>query len=146
MDRFVRVHFFFWSRCCYCCCLLLPTTSVLRRCFSAISPPQGLVSSRGLRAAIALSHEGLARVRIRPRRGRRAALARWQGRVSAVSHKRPNHSPVSFKRPVCGICTWYVLLLYSPPPAGCLMFFPTRTLTAALTTKCPIFGLSSEPK
>ena len=27
-----------------------------------------------------------------PRRGRRAALARWQGRVSAVSHTRPNHS------------------------------------------------------
>ena len=30
-----------------------------------ISPPLGLVSSRGLRAAIALSREGLARVRIR---------------------------------------------------------------------------------
>ena len=44
---------------------------------------------------IALSREGLARVRVRPRRGRRAALARWQGRVSAVSHTRPNHSPVS---------------------------------------------------
>ena len=29
---------------------------------------------------------------IRPRPGRRAALARWQGRVSAVSHTRPNHS------------------------------------------------------
>ena len=41
-----------------------------------------------MRAAIALSREGLARVRIRPRRGRRAALARWQGRVSAVSHTR----------------------------------------------------------
>ena len=27
-------------------------------------------------------------------------------------------------------------------PAGCLMFFPTRTLTAALTTKCPIFAVS----
>ena len=40
----------------------------------------------------------------------------------------------------------YVSLLYSPLPAGCLMFFPTRTLTAALTTKCPVFGLSSEPK
>ena len=39
--------------------------------------------------------------RIRPRRGRRAALARWQGRVSAVSHTRPNHSPVSLQRPVC---------------------------------------------
>ena len=36
--------------------------------------------------------EGLARVRVRPRRGRRAALARWQGHVSAVSHTRPNHS------------------------------------------------------
>ena len=59
---------------------------------SAISPPLGLVSSRGLRAAVALSREGLARVRVRPRRGRRAALARWQGRVSAVSHTRPNHS------------------------------------------------------
>ena len=45
-----------------------------------------------MRAAIALSREGLARVRVRPRRGRRAALARWQGRVSAVSHMRPNHS------------------------------------------------------
>ena len=38
--------------------------------------------------------EGLARVRVRPRRGRRAALARWQGRVSPVSHTRANHSPV----------------------------------------------------
>ena len=61
--------FILWSRCCCCCCcclllLLLPTTSVLKR-FSAISPPLGLVSSRGLRAAIALSREGLARVRIR---------------------------------------------------------------------------------
>ena len=45
-----------------------------------------------MRAAIALSRECLARVRVRPRRGRRAALARWQGRVSAVAHKRPNHS------------------------------------------------------
>ena len=45
-----------------------------------------------MRAAIALSRERLARVRIHPRRGRRAALARWQGRVSAVSHTRPNHS------------------------------------------------------
>ena len=36
--------------------------------------------------------EGLARVRVRPRRGRPAALARWQGRVSVVSHTRPNHS------------------------------------------------------
>ena len=40
-------------------------------------------------------------MRIRPRHGRRAALARWQGRVSAVSHTRPNHSPVSLQRPVC---------------------------------------------
>ena len=31
----------------------------------------------------------------------RTALARWQGRVSAVSHTRPNHSPVSLRRPVC---------------------------------------------
>ena len=33
MDRFVRVHFIFWSRCCCCCCvlLLLLTTSVLKR-------------------------------------------------------------------------------------------------------------------
>ena len=68
---------------------------------SAISPPLGLVSSRVLRAAIALSREGLARVRTRPCRGRRAALARWQGRVSAVSHTRPNHSSVSLQRPVC---------------------------------------------
>ena len=60
--------------------------------FSATSPPLALVSSRDLRTAIALSREGLARVRIRPRRGRRAGLARWQGRVSAVSHTRPNHS------------------------------------------------------
>ena len=36
----------------------------------------------------------------------------------------------------------YVLLLYSPLPAGYLIFFPTRTLTAALTTKCPIFAVS----
>ena len=35
--------------------------------------------------------EGLARVRVRARRGGRAALARWQGGVSAVSHTRPNH-------------------------------------------------------
>ena len=83
-----------WSRCCCCCCLLLvlPTTSVLKRCFYVISPRLSVVSSRGLRAAIALSREGLPRVRIRPRRGRRAALARWQGRVSAVSHTRPNHN------------------------------------------------------
>ena len=68
--------FIFWSRCCCCCCLLLllPTTSVLKR-----------------REMLARS-EGLARVPVRPRRGRRAALARWQGRVSAVSHTRPNHS------------------------------------------------------
>ena len=71
--------FIFWSRCCCCCyllllLLLLPTTSVLKR-----------------REMLARS-EGLARVRVRPRRGRRAALARWQGRVSAVSHTRPNHS------------------------------------------------------
>ena len=31
-------------------------------------------------------------MRVRPRRGCRAALARWQGRVSAVSHTRPSHS------------------------------------------------------
>ena len=31
-------------------------------------------------------------MRVRPRRGRRAALKRWQGRVSAVSRTRPNHS------------------------------------------------------
>ena len=71
--------------------------------FSAISPPLGLVSSRGVRPAIALSREGLIRVRVRPRRGRRAVLARWQGRVSAVSHTRPNHSPVSLQRPVCWV-------------------------------------------
>ena len=60
-------------------------------------------------------------MRVRPRRGRRPALARWQGRVSTVSHTRPNHSPVSqpaprlrgpphapnqspvsLRRPVCG--------------------------------------------
>ena len=48
-----------------------------------------------MRAGIALSREGLARVRIRPRRGRRAALARWRGRVSAVSHTRrtSSHEP-----------------------------------------------------
>ena len=63
--------------------------------FSAISPPLGVVSSRGLRPAIALSREGLARVRVRPRDGRRAALARWQGRVSAVSHTHPNHSALT---------------------------------------------------
>ena len=34
--------------------------------FSAISPPLGLVSSRGLRPAIALGREGLAGVRVRP--------------------------------------------------------------------------------
>ena len=75
MDRFVRVPFFcFWSRCCCCyCLLLLPTTSVLKR-----------------REVLARS-EGLARVRVRARRGGRAALARWQGGVSAVSHTRPNH-------------------------------------------------------
>ena len=90
MERFLRVHFTFWSKCCCCCCLLLvlPTTSVLKRCFSVISPRRSVVSSRGLRAAIALSREGLPRVRIRPRRGRCAALARWQGRVSGVSHTR----------------------------------------------------------
>ena len=68
-----------------------------------------------------LSRDGLASVRVRPRRGRRPALARWQGRVSTVSHTRPNHSPVSqpaprlrgpphapnqspvsLRRPVCG--------------------------------------------
>ena len=45
-----------------------------------------------MRAVIALSREGLACVRVRPHRGRHAALARWQGRVSAVSHTRPNHN------------------------------------------------------
>ena len=35
-----------------------------------------------------LNLPALARVRIRPRRGRRAALARWQGRASVVSHTR----------------------------------------------------------
>ena len=68
----------------------MPCEIAEESCFSAISPPLGLVLSRGLRAAIALSREGLARVRIRPRRGRRAALARWQGRVSAVAHTRTN--------------------------------------------------------
>ena len=58
--------FMFRPGCCCCCLLLLlPTTSALKRCFSAISPSLGLVSSQGLRAAIALSREGLARVRIR---------------------------------------------------------------------------------
>ena len=69
--------FIFWSRCCCCyrgLLLLLPTTSVLKR-------REMLVRS-----------EGLARVRVCPRRGRPAALARWQGRVSVVSHTRPNHS------------------------------------------------------
>ena len=45
--------------------------------------------------------------------------------------------------------TQYISIYFtsvSPTPAGCLMFFPTRTLTAALTTKCPVFGLSSELK
>ena len=43
-------------------------------------------------AVTVLSRAGLARVRVRPRRGRRAALASWQGRVCAVSHTCPNHS------------------------------------------------------
>ena len=65
------------------------------------------------RAAIALSREGLAHVRIRPLRGRRAALARWPGHVSAVSPTRPNHSPVSLQRPVCCIYIYYsCILLY----------------------------------
>ena len=65
-----------WSRCFYSCCLLLllSTISVLKR-----------------REMLSRS-EGLVRVRVHPHRGRRAALARWQGRVSAVSHTRPNHS------------------------------------------------------
>ena len=32
---------------------------------------------------------------------RRATLARWQARVSAVSHTHPDHSPFSLQRPVC---------------------------------------------
>ena len=52
---------------------------------------------------MALSREGLARVRVHRRRGRTAALARWQGRVSAVSHTRPNHIPVSLQRPACWV-------------------------------------------
>ena len=31
-------------------------------------------------------------MQVRPHRGRNEALARWQGRVSTVSHTRPNHS------------------------------------------------------
>ena len=77
-------------------CALSALEAFLRD-FSAL----GLVSSRGLRPAIALGREGLARVRVRPRRGRRATLARCQGRVSAVSHTRPNHSLVFLQRPVC---------------------------------------------
>ena len=71
-----------------------PNHSALKL-FSAISPPLGRVSSRGLRAAIALSRRGLAGVRIRPRCGRRAALVSWQGRVSAVSHmpRTSSHEP-----------------------------------------------------
>ena len=103
--------------------------------FSAISPPLGLVSSRGLRAAIALSREGLARVRVHPRRGRRAALARWQGRVSAVSQTRPSHSPISLQRPVC----------WGPPrvPRSRSFFFWSQSLVldrcglgAAATAAC----------
>ena len=71
--------------------------------FSAISPPLGLVSSRGLRPAIALGREGLlTRVRVRPSpRPSRSASEVASSRLSAVSHTRPNHSPVSLQRPVC---------------------------------------------
>ena len=92
--------FIFWFRCCCCCCmlLLLPTTSVLKR-----------------REMLARS-EGLARVRVCPHRGRRAALARWQGRVSAVSHTRPNHSALE-------------LVFCDSPPLGLVS---SRGLSAAI--------------
>ena len=80
-----------WSRCCCCCCLLLllPTTSVLKR-----------------REMLARS-EGLARVRVRPRRGRRAALASWQGCVSTVFHMRrtSSHEPRYQYTAIC-YCCW----------------------------------------
>ena len=45
-----------------------------------------------MRPATALSREGRARVRVHPRRGRRAALAMWQGRVSPRS---PTRAPIT---------------------------------------------------
>ena len=38
---------------------------------------------------------------VRPRRGRTRSASEVASRVSAVSHTRPNHSPVSLQRPVC---------------------------------------------
>ena len=64
--------------------------------FSAAS----LVSSRGLRPAIALSREGLARVRVRPRRGptRRAsevARSRLRGFPHVASPRSPTRAPIT---------------------------------------------------
>ena len=47
----------------------------------------GLVSSRGLRPAIALSREGLARVRVRPRRGRTRSAS--EVRLRGLPQGRP---------------------------------------------------------
>ena len=67
--------------------------------FSAISPPLDLVSSRGLRPAIALSREGLARVRVRPRRGRtRSASEVARSRLRGLPHA-PQSQPC-FDSPV----------------------------------------------
>ena len=63
-----------------------------RAVFRRLFRPLGLVSSRGLRPATALSREGRGRVRVRPRRGRRAALARWQRRVSP---RFPTRAPIT---------------------------------------------------
>ena len=68
--------------------------SALEPSFGDFSP-LGLVSSRGLRPAIALSREGTC-----PRAGppsprpSRSASEVVRSRLSAVSHTRPNHSPV----------------------------------------------------
>ena len=69
---------FEWLKLNFASCVVHQTRalSAPKSRFSAISPPLGLVSSRDLRPAIALSREGRVRVRVRPRRGRRAALAR----------------------------------------------------------------------
>ena len=66
-----------------------------------------VLASRVVLFRLLLNLPALARVRIRPRRGRRAALARWQGRASVVSHTRRTslHEPRYQYTAIC-YCCW----------------------------------------
>ena len=88
--------------------------------FSAIFPPLGLVSSRGLRPAIALGREGLARVRISPSpRPSRSASEVSRSRLRGLPHT-PQSQPCFF--------TTTSLLGSSYSPAVTLFFFWSQSL------------------